>query len=135
MNLTHKLKKPADFVFAHLTDMQKFAAVHPVIYKINRLDGNTYLIFEKLKIGFIPYSFTYTATVESHSANKMVLLRANVMNLATIEMHFAIKASGSGCIVSETITFESALPVKAIMKPVFRKQHTRLFLNIEQAAQ
>ncbi len=131
MKLTHALKKPVDFVFAHLTDMQKFVAVHPLIYRMDRLDGNTYLVFERLKIGFIPYSFTYTATVESDGANKTVLLRANVMNLATIEMHFAIKASGSGYVVTETVTFKSTLPVRAIMEPVFRKQHTRLFPNIE----
>ena len=70
MELTFTLTKPADFIFDYLTDMDKFASIHPVISKIDRLGDNRYLVHETLKIGFIPYSFTYPVAIESDAANQ-----------------------------------------------------------------
>ena len=72
MNLVHLVKKSPDFVFGYLTDMQKFVSVHPVIFKIENLKGREYLVYEKLKLGFIPYSFTYKVTVEGNEETRRV---------------------------------------------------------------
>jgi carbon monoxide dehydrogenase subunit G len=72
MELTFKLTKKPKFILGYLTDMQKFAFVHPVISKIERTGNNSYLVHEKLKLGFIPYSFTYPITIEKKRPDNIV---------------------------------------------------------------
>jgi hypothetical protein len=134
MNLDYKIKRSIDFVYDHLTDMQKFVIVHPVIYKIDDLGNNRFLVFEKLKFGFIPLTFTYFATVDGNPATKKVIIKARVMKLVNIEMVYDIKEGNDHTIVNEVINFRSFLPVKPIMKKIFKEQHEQLFLNIEKGS-
>ncbi|QHT70769.1 hypothetical protein GXP67_31035 [Rhodocytophaga rosea] len=131
MKLSFIINKPANIIFDYLTDMQKFVSVHPVITKINPIENNTYLVYETLKIGFIPISFTYPVTVESNRVEKTITIRATVMRLTNIEMNFIIKEDKAFCIVEETIHFQSPLPLQSIMESIFKKQHRLLFNNIE----
>lgn len=132
MNLSFTLFKSPDFIFEYLTDMDKFASIHPVITKIDRTGVNKFLVHETLKLGFIPYSFTYPVTIESSAANKTVTIKATVMNMTHIEMHFSIRREGEHSVVDESITFKSVLPIKAVMEKIFREQHTLLFQNMGQ---
>lgn len=131
MNLSFRLTKTADFVFGYLTDMQKFVSVHPVIFQIDHTAENSYLVHETLKLGFVPFSFTYPVVIEKNEIEKVVKMRATVMKLTKIEMEFVLKTEGDFTIVEEQIQFKSILPVKSIMKSIFRKQHAQLFKNIE----
>ncbi|QHT65176.1 hypothetical protein GXP67_00035 [Rhodocytophaga rosea] len=131
MKLTFIINKPAHIIFDYLTDMQKFVSVHPVITKINPIEKSTYLIYETLKVGFIPISFTYPVTVESNRAEKTITIRATVMRMTKIEMNFIIKEDKAFSIVEETIHFQSPLPLQSIMESIFKKQHRLLFNNIE----
>ena len=49
MVVNYTSAKSIEEVFSFLSDMQKFAEVHPVIYKIEKKGENEYLFFEKLK--------------------------------------------------------------------------------------
>lgn len=129
MILEHKIKKSADVVFDHLTDMKKFVSIHPIIYKMDDLGNNTYKVYEKL--GFV--SFTYSATVTGNAQNKTVNIKAVVMKLTHIEMNFTIKSEDDHTLIREIVSFKSPLPVKGIMTKIFEKQHKQLFLNIENA--
>ena len=131
MDLIFKINKPIDTVFDYLTDMQKFVSVHPVISKIDSLSGNNYLVYETLKLGFIPFSFTYPVTIDQSFNDKKVLIRATVMKLTKIEMSYTLTTDNNSTIINETITFKSPLPIKSIMQNIFRKQHTLLFEKIE----
>lgn len=64
MNLIFKIDQTTEIVFDYLTDMQKFVSVHAVISKIDRVSENNYLVHETLKVGFIPFSFTYPVFIE-----------------------------------------------------------------------
>ena len=130
MNLIHYLNKSSEFIFDYLSDMQKFVTVNPVIDKIEPLGDKQYKVYETLKIGFIPYSFTYPATIESNAELKTVTIKATVMKMVHIDIRFSIQPDGSSSIVEEEIHFRSFLPVKAMMGPIFKKQHAQLFLNI-----
>jgi hypothetical protein len=113
--------------------MQKFVRVHPVIYKIEAKKNNDYLVHEKLKLLFIPVSFTYPVTVESDAVTRKIKMKAVVKKMTEVEMNFAIKVENGKTIVDEEIIFKSKLPVKFIMKGVFKKQHLKLFKNIENS--
>lgn len=131
MKLLFRIKKNEDLIFDYLTNMQKFVSVHPVIYKINDTGNNSYLVHETLKFCFIPFSFTYPISIEKNILNKIVIFKATVFKLTNIEMKFVIKAENDHTIIEEEINFRSLLPVKFIMKSIFRKQHKLLFKNIE----
>ena len=131
MKLSFIVKKNIDFVFDYLTDMQKFVSVHPIIFKINKTCNSNYLVHETLKFGFIPFSFTYPVTIKKNNVNKTVIFSATVFKLSKIEMKFVLKSDGYDTIIEEDIQFKSPLPVKFIMQRIFKKQHIKLFKNIE----
>ena len=131
MKLTFKTHKNIEVIFDYLTDMQKFVVVHPVIYKIDRTSENNYLVFETLKFGFIPFSFTYPVTIIKNATDKTVIIRATVFKLTKIEMRFVLKTENDYTIIDEEILIKSPLPVKFMMERIFRKQHHQLFNNIE----
>jgi carbon monoxide dehydrogenase subunit G len=132
MNVDYLVKIPPAVVFDYLTDMQKFVTVHPVIYKIEHIRDNKYLIFEKLKFGFIPYSFTYTATVHGNIPQQKVTMQATVMKVVHIEMNFTIKKENGQVSVNETTHFKTFLPVKSMMQKIFTTQHKQLFINLDK---
>jgi hypothetical protein len=63
-----------------------------------------------------------------------VAINATVMKMTQIQMLFDISEVDGKTLVTERIQFKSWLPVKGILKKVFREQHTIMFNNIEQAA-
>lgn len=131
MRLAFKLNQPVDVVWEYLTDMQKYVSVHPVITRIDKTSGNSYLVYETLKVGFIPFRFTYPVVVESNRPAKTVLIRATVFKLAEIEMRFRVTSENGISLVDEDIRFTSRLPIKHLMQRIFKEQHTLLFKNIE----
>jgi carbon monoxide dehydrogenase subunit G len=133
MILNFKVYKPINVIFSYLTDMQKFVSVHPIITKMDDLGNNHYRVYETLKIGFIPISFTYSAKIDSNFEDKTVIIQATVMKFTKINMTFSLKTKAGFSEIEEIIQFTSPFPIKNIMQNIFRKQHTQLFKNIEQA--
>ncbi len=131
MNLSFFVKKDINFVYEHLTDIQKFVAVHPIISRMDKIGKEQYLVYETLHIGFIPFSFTYLATIEGNLSEKTVVMRAVVMRFTKIEMVYNLKATNNSTEIEESISFSSPLPIKWLMQRIFRKQHAQLFHGIE----
>jgi carbon monoxide dehydrogenase subunit G len=131
MKLSYKIKKSSDLVFNYLTDMQKLVSVHPVITRIEPTGNETYLVYETLKWGFIPISFNYPVTIDSWPQDNLVIMRATVLKMVKIEMTFMLKMENSFTIIEENVKFRSPLPIKSVMKSIFKKQHKQLFHNIE----
>jgi len=130
MKLSFKLKKTPEYIFDYLTDMQKFASVHPVIWQIDKTGIESYLVHETLKIGVIPFPFTYPVTIEKSIINKVVIIRATVFKFNKIEMKFSLKEDSDYTIIEEEIEFKSPLLVTFFMEKIFKKQHRQLFENI-----
>ena len=127
MELTFTLHKSPDFIFDYLTDMDKFASIHPVITRIEKTGQDQYKVYETLRLGFLPFSFTYPATVHFNRQGYRVLITATVFGMTKVEMSFVLKPEGDVTRVEENIHFSSPLPVKSSMRNVFRKQHTLFF--------
>lgn len=131
MKLSFKVNTTLDLVFDYLTDMQKFVSVHPVIFQIDHIRNEHFLVHETLTFAFVPFSFTYPVTIEKNELDKTVMIRATVFKWTKIEMKFVFKAGNNCTLIEEDINFKSPLPVKFMMQYIFKKQHTKLFKNIE----
>lgn len=131
MKLSFVIQKKSHIVFDYLTDMKKFSSVHPIISRIDQLSNENYLVHETIKMGFIPFSFTYPVTLYKDAQSKIVIIRATVFKLTKIEMKFKLNADKDFTRIEEEILFKTILPIKNILKRIFTKQHNLLFKNIE----
>ncbi len=131
MTLKFQVNLSLQTVFANLADMQKYVSFHPVITKIDHKDGNNYLVYETLKFGPIPISFTYPVTVSQYKAANKVIFEATVMKITQIKMEFDLIEEVEGITeITETISFKSFLPIKGLMANIFTAQHQQLFKNM-----
>lgn len=130
MKLSFKIHQKIDTVFEYLSDMQKFVSVHPLIFRIDHITDESYTVHERLRVGFIPFSFTYPITIEKDRSNNRLIIRAIVFKLTRIEIKFMLKEENDHTIINEEIIFKSPLPITFIMEKIFRKQHSLLFKNI-----
>ncbi len=133
-----KLKKMKEFTFIigkdiqtvkqYLIDAEKFVSVHPLIYKMEDLGQNKFRVFEKVKVGFIPYHFTYTATITNN--NDSIQMYASIMGVTKLSMYFTFQRVGDETIIKEKLTVRSLLPIKNFMLKLIGEQHQELFKNI-----
>ena len=131
MILTFIVNQSIDKVFDYLTDMKKFVSVHPVISKIDKVSEHKYLVHETLKLGFVPFSFTYPVEINKNVSDKTIIMKATIMKMTKIEMKYILITDKDSTVINETIIFKSILPVKSIMENIFRKQHYLLFEKID----
>ncbi|MCE3226105.1 MAG: hypothetical protein K0S32_656 [Bacteroidetes bacterium] len=130
MEIEFTISKPGHIVYEYLSDMQKFVSVHPIIFRIDPLGDNRYLVFERLKVLFVPYTFNYIVTVDGNKHENKITISTTVKKMVHIKMEFHIQESEGVSKVKEKVEFRSFLPVKPIMRKIFREQHGLLFSNI-----
>jgi carbon monoxide dehydrogenase subunit G len=130
MKIQFKVKKPLPDVAAYLSQPALFTEIHPAIYKIEPLGDNRYRFFERLNLGFIPFAFSYTGTIDKKSANQ-IEMHATVFGFVNIHIQFDLTTIEGGTLVTETVVFKSFLPIGFVMERVFKKVHQELFRNLE----
>ncbi len=131
MTLSFKIKQSLPIVFTYLSDYEKFVSVHPIIFKITKNTDGSYKVFEKLKLGPIPITFTYQTSIVSDIENKNITMIACIMRFTKIEIQFNLTQENGYTVIEEVTLFKSPLPIKSILERIFKKQHGLLFRNIE----
>jgi len=132
MELTYSSAKSPAEIIKYLTDMESYVTVSPVVYKIKPLKTNEYLFFEKLRILFLPLKFKYHTTIEHTPSTNLVIQQATVMRFTKIKLEFKVEVQAQKTVITETVTFKTMLPIKFLLRKIFRKQHVLLFQNIEK---
>ncbi len=132
MIVRYTSKKSIEEVFQYLYDMQKFAEVHPVIYKIEKKGENHYLFFEKLKfLLFFPYDFTYNVVIKNIEFNKSLQMYSEVQKGVHLNLNFLLQTENNLTIIVETIETKAIIGVKQILEMTVKKAHRKMFENIE----
>ncbi|MFK7920677.1 MAG: SRPBCC family protein [Bacteroidia bacterium] len=131
MELSFEVNNTPSEVFRYLSDMEAFVSVHQLIYRIDPIADGSYLIHEKLKIGPIPYRFTYPVMIHADAKKGEVKMLAVIKKLIFVEMDFIILPSDGKTIVKEVVSIKSVLPVKPILKVVFAREHKKMFAKME----
>ncbi|MEM6344341.1 MAG: hypothetical protein AAF927_10700 [Bacteroidota bacterium] len=117
-------------VYRFLSDMPSFVSVHPLIYRIKPLANGSHLIHEKIKLGPIPYKFTYPVIVDANATKGEVHMFATIKKMIFVTLAFKILPSGETTVVEEKATVRSILPVKGMLRLIFARQHKRMFDNM-----
>ena len=132
MKLSFSLSASPDFVFQHLSDHKLYTEVHPVIEKMEPIGDNVYKVYEKTKIGFIPYAFQYTAHVIPDKDANTVRMTAVIQKGRQIRLFFAIRPGKNGSVVEEEVLVEGMGLLKPILERFIRTQHNIMFSNIDK---
>ena len=125
-------KQEAALVFACLSDMQWFCKVHPLMMSIERVNGNTYKIRERLKWPFLPFSFTYTFDLFVNEENSEVRFEATIQKFTRMVLSFSMVPSEGGTMVQEQVNLRSPFPIHGFMESLMQEQHRILFQQIEK---
>ncbi|MFM9985983.1 MAG: SRPBCC family protein [Flavobacteriales bacterium] len=133
MQFTYRVKKSPEFVFNCLTDVGLFVKYHPVISAMHFQSGNAYIVHEMLKLGLVPISFKYLATIESVPEKNLIRMQAKVAKFTHIEMVFELYPDDDGTRITETVSVRTPLPIVGSLHRIFKKQHTKLFENMERS--
>jgi carbon monoxide dehydrogenase subunit G len=118
-------------VFQSLSEPEKFVSVHPLIFKMDALGDAHYRVYERVKLGFIPYHFSYRAEI-SHNGKDEVSISAVVFRITKLHLHFKLSENGEGTNIMERAEVSGPFPVKHIMHRVLATQHELMFKNIEK---
>jgi carbon monoxide dehydrogenase subunit G len=128
--LIHTLPATPEVAFQYLTDMNLFASIHPVISRIEPKGNDHYLVFETLRLGPLPVSFTYPVLIEQDISIFYVYMKAIIFKLTTVEMSFTIIAENGITTIEENIYVKSIPPLNSLTLNVIKTQHHVLFNNI-----
>jgi carbon monoxide dehydrogenase subunit G len=131
MILTFRVARSPEVVLDYLTDPELFARVHPVVHRMEPLSEGRFRVHETIRMGPIPYSFTYEATVAPDPGALRVVMEFNVRKAVHVTLDFRLRGEGNGTVVEEEVTLRSRLPLGPLMRSLFREQHGILFSNIE----
>ena len=121
-----------EVVFPYLSDMDLFASVHPVISKMVSTGKDSYTAFETLKMGPVPFSFSYPAVVHHNSSEGIVQMKAVIFKMTNMEMSFSMSAQNGITTIVEDIQIKCIWPLKSLIFNTVKTQHTILFKNIEE---
>jgi carbon monoxide dehydrogenase subunit G len=127
------IRRPADRVFYDLADPDRFAARHPLIYRMERNGPDRLKVFEKIKFGPVGLPFSYPATFKADLATRTLRIDAMVHGMVAIDMEISVVPEGSHCVLRETLLIRSSLPVKSRLSRFIRQQHALMCKNLESA--
>jgi hypothetical protein len=125
-------KQNVDLVFDCLSDMQWFCKVHPLMLSIEKVEGNTYKVRERLKWSFLPFSFTYTFNCFVDEEKSEVRFEATIMKFTRMVLCFSLVPSEGGTRIQEQVSLRSPLPIHGFMQGLLKEQHAILFQQIEK---
>jgi carbon monoxide dehydrogenase subunit G len=131
MILQFELPHPASKVIEYLSDPVKFTKVHPLIEKMELIEKGRYRVFEKVKFGPFPYSFTYVAAIDQDLEDGKVHMKISIKIGTRISFTFKVSPISDGCRVEEMVKMQSLLPIRGYMKKLISGQHKILFENIK----
>lgn len=127
------IRRPADRVFADLADPDRFAACHPLIYRLERNGPDRFKVFERIRFGPLGFPFTYPATLQADPATRTLRMEALVHGLVRIDMVLAVIPEGTHSLLREHLQVRSSLPVKSRLSRFIRQQHAVMCKNLESA--
>jgi carbon monoxide dehydrogenase subunit G len=131
IQIDHTIQAPASVVWLYLSDLNKFAEVHPIICKVDTYGGGAYRLYEKLPLGPFSFRFSYPVRVTLDSKESIIRYESTVLGIAQLDMRFHIVDRGDHSVTHEVVEIRSRLPVERYTAGECRKYHSMVFANME----
>ena len=103
-----------------------------LMLSIEKVEGNTYKVRERLKWSFLPFSFTYTFNCFVDEEKSEVRFEATIMKFTRMVLCFSLVPSEGGTRIQEQVSLRSPLPIHGFMQGLLKEQHAILFQQIEK---
>ena len=132
ITLIHHIPANIDKVFPFFNDIDRFVAVHPVIYKAEATGTNQYRLFEKLDLKFCKVSFSYMVSIETSVPGKQVIMFARIRKGVTLRLQFDFIADNNTTHIHETVTFNAPAVICPIFLKFLTRQHQLLVAKVRE---
>lgn len=99
---------------------------------IEKTEGNTYKVRERLKWSFLPFSFTYTFNLFVDEEKSEIRFEATIQKFTRMVLQFSLVPSEGGTQIQELVNLRSPLPIHGFMQELLKEQHAILFQQIEK---
>ncbi len=132
IQIDHTIQAPASVVWSYLSDLNKFAEVHPIICKVDTLGDGAYRLYEKLPLGPFSFRFSYPVQVTLDPKESIIRYQSTVLGIAQLDMRFHIVDRDDYSVTHEVVEIRSRLPVERYTADECRKYHSIVFANIEK---
>ena len=132
MILNHSIAKPIELVYSCLSEMDKFAEVHPVVYKVEKIGEAEFKFYEKIKFAFIPFAFNYKVNLTSIVPNKYVEMESNVQKGVHLQLKFSLQTKNNVTEVEEIILIKANFLVRILFQNTIKRVHKKLFKKIAE---
>lgn len=130
--IDHQIQAPASVVWSYLSDLNKFAEVHPIICKVDTYGGGAYRLYERLPLGPLSLRFSYPVQVTLDPQENIIRYVSKVLGIVVLDMRFHIVDRGDHSVTHEVIEIRSRLPVERYTAAECEKYHRMVFANIEK---
>jgi carbon monoxide dehydrogenase subunit G len=132
IQLTFHLRQHLSVVWDCLSNMRRFAEVHPVMERATQTGPGKYRMHERLPVACFKVPFSYPVVLALTKEPHTVKMHAIVMGLTHIHLEFRLFSEGNGTRVEEHASIRSPLPVHGAMRKAFEKYHPQLFEAIDR---
>ena len=126
VNIDH----PLEIVYDALADMDQFVEHHPLIYAARVVSPGYYKIYERVRMGFIPYHFTYHAQILPDPVVQRITMKALLYRLISLEIVFFLSSHSSYTKVREEIIIQGPLLIEKKKKKNLITAHLNMFEKI-----
>lgn len=132
IQIDHAIQAPASVVWSYLSDLNKFAEVHPIICRVDTYGDGAYRLYEKLPLGPFSFRFSYPVRVTLDLKESIIRYESTVLGIARLDMRFHIVDRGDHSVTHEVVEIRSRLPVERYTASECYKYHQMTFTNIEE---
>ena len=132
LELSHTYPVSVDKVFAALRDTTVFQTIHPLIYRVDRLENDRFRFHEATKIYIIPFYFGYDVDVQIETEPRCIKLVSEVRKGIWILLTFTFEGEGEVCRLHEAIQLQGPAFITKWLAAKLTEAHQQMFLNLEQ---
>ena len=130
ITLIHHVAAKVEKIFPFFNEMDRFIAVHPVIYKSEMIEPGQYRLYEKLDLKLFKVSFSYTVRIEKSVADQQVIMFSEIRKGVELRLKFDFQAKEGTTQIHETVTFNAPAIICPLFLKFLTKQHKLLITNV-----
>ena len=129
LNKTYTLKGSLSDVYDHFANFEKFADLHPLFIKVERLNSTSFKIYEK-PFNWLPITIKYRAEIELEE--NAVYYKAIGLPYKNITLSYTFNDNSPSIQIDYKVVIKSILPGKFILLNMMFKAQDQVVKNLQE---